>query len=599
MSGFVLLDDAVSRRAVLYRKLQYSDFLLSDGLSRLGGLLQQGWRRGLHAFIAADYSFGLPLQKLPSEKPGTLALHWFESCADTDTESALAALSDGLSDSPCGISVPSPSVSETEYLTHIRAIQQAIARGDCYQINYTFRLALTAYGSPVALYRRLRQPVPYAALACLPDASGRETWTLCFSPELFLNIRSDGLISTEPMKGTAPFVGDGLDDTRARALQADPKNRAENVMIVDLLRNDLGKTAETGSVRVPEPFKVSRFGSVWQMTSRIEAQARRGTSAADIFRAAFPCGSITGAPKRKSMEIIGSLETAPRSLYTGSIGFLNPCSGGIGFEGTLNVVIRTLTLSPRSDGLWQGEYGVGSGIVADSDPKAEWRECGWKARFLTELRPDFAVFETLRVENGQCALLNRHLGRLKTAAAELNLPLPPDYETQIRNRIAALPDTPARLKIMLSSDGLAFASAAIADLDTPQRVTVSPETLPRRDYLRRFKTTRRAIFDAGWQAAEKQGAFDSLFFNSDDLLLEGGRSNVFVKHHGRWLTPAADLDILCGVMRQEVLDNPQLYLGADSVSETHITREMLLEAEAIRLTNALRGVLAAKLFEAV
>ena len=599
MSGFVLLDDAVSRRAVLYRDLQHSDFLLSDGLSRLDDLLREGWRRGLHAFIAADYSFGLPLQKLPSEKPGTLALHWFESCADTDTESALAALSDGLSDSPCGISVPRPSVSETEYLTHIRAIQQAIARGDCYQINYTFRLALTAYGSPVALYRRLRQPVPYAALACLPDASGRETWTLCFSPELFLNIRSDGLISTEPMKGTAPFVGDGLDDTRARALQADPKNRAENVMIVDLLRNDLGKTAETGSVRVPEPFKVSRFGSVWQMTSRIEAQARRGTSAADIFRAAFPCGSITGAPKRKSMEIIGSLETAPRSLYTGSIGFLNPCSGGIGFEGTLNVVIRTLTLSPRSDGLWQGEYGVGSGIVADSDPQAEWRECGWKARFLTELRPDFSVFETLRVENGQCALLNRHLGRLKTAAAALNLPLPPDYETQIRNRIAALPDTPARLKIMLSSDGLAFASAAIADLDTPQRVTVSPETLPRRDYLRRFKTTRRAIFDAGWQAAEKQGAFDSLFFNSDDLLLEGGRSNVFVKHHGRWLTPAADLDILCGVMRQEVLDNPQLYLGADSVSETHITREMLLEAEAIRLTNALRGVLAAKLFEAV
>lgn len=599
MSGFVLLDDAVSRRAVLYRKLQYSDFLLSDGLSRLDGLLQQGWRRGLHAVVAADYSFGLPLQKLPSEKPSTLALHWFESCADTDTQSALNALSDGLSDSPCGISVPRPSVSETEYLTHIRTIQQAIARGDCYQINYTFRLALTAYGSPVALYRRLRQPVPYAALACLPDSDGRETWTLCFSPELFLNIRSDGLISTEPMKGTAPFVGDGLDDTRARALQADPKNRAENVMIVDLLRNDLGKTAETGSVRVPEPFKVSRFGSVWQMTSRIEAQARRGTSAADIFRAAFPCGSITGAPKRKSMEIIKSLETTPRGLYTGSIGFLNPCSGGIGFEGTLNVVIRTLTLSPRSDGLWQGEYGVGSGIVADSDPQAEWRECGWKARFLTELRPDFAVFETLRVENGQCALLNRHLGRLKTAAESLNLPLPSDYETQIRNRIAALPDTPARLKITLSSDGLAFASAAIADLDTPLRVTVSPEILPRRDYLRRFKTTRRETFDAGWQAAERQGAFDSLFFNSDGLLLEGGRSNVFVRHCGRWLTPAADLDILCGVMRQEVLENPQRYLGADSVSEAHITREMLAEAEAIYLTNALRGVLAVELLEAV
>ena len=593
MPHFALLDDAQQGRAVLFDKLQYSDFLFSDGLDALDGLLQKGWARGLHVFLAADYAFGLPLQKLPSENGGRLALHWFAEKRPADAESWLAANGGAA---PAGISAPRPSVSEAEYLGHIRAIQEAIARGDCYQINYTLRLHLKAYGSPAALYRRLRQSVPYAALCRLPDMRGEETWTLCFSPELFLNIRSDGLISTEPMKGTAPILGDGGDENRARALQTDPKNRAENVMIVDLLRNDLGKTAETGSVRVPEPFKVSRFGSVWQMTSRIEAQAKRGTTAADIFRAAFPCGSITGAPKRKSMEIIDSLETEPRGLYTGSIGFLNPCAGGLGFEGVFNVVIRTLTLTPAfSDDLWHGVYGVGSGIVADSDPQAEWLECGWKARFLNELRPNFAVFETLRVENRQCALLERHLGRLKTAAESLNLPLPQNHETQIREYLAALPDTPLRVKITLDADGLTFAHAPLAELAAPQSAMVSPVVLPRRDWLRRFKTSRRAVFDEVWRAAERQGAFDSLFFNSDGLLLEGGRSNVFVKHRGRWLTPALDSDILNGVMRQEVLANPLPYLGADAVTEAHISREMLGEAEEIRLSNALRGVFAVRL----
>lgn len=262
---------------------------------------------------------------------------------------------------------------------------------------------------------------------------------LCFSPELFLKIGADGTISTEPMKGTAPILGDGQDERRAAELQNDPKNRAENVMIVDLLRNDLGKIAQTGKVRVPEPFKVSRFGSVWQMTSTIQAQALPNTSFADILRAAFPYGSITGAPKLMSMQIIESLEAEPRGLYTGSIGYLNPCAGGLGFEGIFNVVIRTLSLKPVSDpisdDLYQGVYGVGSGIVIDSDPAAEYRECGWKARFLNELRPAFGIFETMRVENRQCRLLDLHLGRLKTSAQALNLPLPDDCETRIRQYI--------------------------------------------------------------------------------------------------------------------------------------------------------------------
>lgn len=592
MPYFALFDDAVSGRAKLYQNHVESRLFHHNELDSLNDTLQKGWQKGLHAVLFADYEFGLPLMGMASERGGNLALHWFADCADTDAASWLAQNSDDL---PAGISTPQSSVSEADYLDHIRQIHEAIRRGDTYQINYTTRLHLQAYGNPVSLYRRLRQPVPYAVLSHLPDAAGKSAWTLCFSPELFLKIGADGTISTEPMKGTAPILGDGQDERRAAELQADPKNRAENVMIVDLLRNDLGKIAQTGKVCVPEPFKVSRFGSVWQMTSTIQAQALPHITAADILRAAFPCGSITGAPKRMSMQIIESLEAEPRGLYTGSIGYLKPCAGGLGFEGIFNVVIRTLSLKPVSDDLYHGVYGVGSGIVIDSDPAAEYRECGWKARFLNELRPAFGIFETMRVENRQCRLLALHLGRLKTSAQALNLPLPDDCETRIRQYIANLPDGLFRLKAELVSDDLILSHAATAELPAPQRVIPAPQPLPRRDYLRRFKTTRRALYDQAWRTAETQGAFDSLFFNSDGLLLEGGRSNVFVKYQGQWLTPSLDLDILNGVMRQAVLQQPQTYLGTDAVIETHITRNMLEHAEEIRLSNALRGVFEADL----
>lgn len=625
MPYFALFDDAVSGRAKRYQNHVESRFFRPEELDALDGALQKGWQKGLHAVLFADYEFGLPLTGVDSERGGNLAMHWFADCADIDAASWLAQHSDGI---PAGISTPQSSVSETDYLDHIRQIHEAIRRGDTYQINYTTRLHLQAYGNPVSLYRRLRQPVPYAVLSHLPDVEGQSAWTLCFSPELFLNIASDGTISTEPMKGTAPILGDGQDERRAAELQTDPKNRAENVMIVDLLRNDLGKIAQTGKVCVPEPFKVSRFGSVWQMTSTIQAQALPNTSFADILRAAFPCGSITGAPKKMSMQIIESLETEARGLYTGSIGYLKPCAGGLGFEGIFNVVIRTLSLKPvsASDGIvsgiggpdsnaqartagqggatphpfdsnppYRGVYGVGSGIVIDSDPAAEYRECGWKARFLNELRPDFGIFETLRVENRRCALLDRHLCRLKTAAQALNLPLPDGCENQIKQYIAHLPDGAFRIKALLASDGISLSRAVLNHLADKQRVIISPTILPAQNYLRRFKTTHRALFDQAWQTAETQGAFDSLFFNSDGILLEGCRSNVFVKYQGQWLTPSLDLDILNGIMRQAVLDEPQKYLQTNQVIETHITQKTLQEAEEIRLSNALRGVFAAAL----
>ncbi|KLT73509.1 aminobenzoate synthetase [Neisseria arctica] len=596
MLHFVLFDDAVANRAKLYRQYCYSRFLTAQDLPQLDPVLQAGWAEGLHAVLWADYEFGLPLMGLDAPAAGNLAVHWFAECNPVENpESWLAE--QYQADVPAGISMPQSDTDEADYLRAVAAIQEAIARGDTYQINYTTRLHLKAYGSPFKLYHRLRQPVPYAALAALPSESGETNWTLCFSPELFLNIGSDGLIMTEPMKGTAPVLGDGQDKQRAQALQADEKNRAENVMIVDLLRNDLGKIAVTGGVRVPEPFKVSRFGSVWQMTSAVQAQAKPDIGAADIFQAAFPCGSITGAPKRMSMQIIRSIEAAPRGLYTGSIGWLAPCAGGLGFHGTLNVVIRSLQLKPVSDGLYQGIYGVGSGIVADSVGADEYTECRWKARFLNDLQPEFGVFETLRVENRTCRLLAAHIARLRRSSVALNLPLPDTAAADISAYVGALPDIGVyRVKIVLTRKGLSFEHSPCPPLgQEAQYVLVSDTVLPDNDYLRRFKTTYRGIYDAGWQHAVRQGAFDSLFFNRSGFLLEGGRSSVWVKLNGIWHTPAADLDILDGVMRREVLENTQHYLGCRQVCESRITYSQLQNAEAVMLCNALRGMMEVRL----
>ena len=595
MPYFALLDDAVRDCATLYDDYVESRFLQADTLHGLDGLLQQGWQRGLHVVLWADYAFGHPLQHLSPQPDACLALHWFRKC-ETVAEPEKWLQSRYPDHAPAGISTPTSNTGKADYLRAVGDIQAAIARGDTYQINYTTRLQLQSYGHPAQLYRRLRQPVPYAALAHLPDHKQQPGWTLSFSPELFVNIASDGLITTEPMKGTAPVLGDGGDEARAQALQADPKNRAENIMIVDLLRNDLGKIATTGGVRVPAPFQVRRFGSVWQMTTAIEAQAKPHTSAADIFRAAFPCGSITGAPKRMSMQIIDALETSPRGLYTGSIGYLKPCPSGLGFEGTLNVVIRTLQLKPLSDGLYQGTYGVGSGIVADSEAEAEYIECQWKAHFLNALAPEFGVFETLRAEGGQCALLSLHLERLQEAAAALNLRLPPDAAQQIGRYLQALPDAaPYRVKALLDSDGLHLSHAACAPLHGAQYALIAPQALPLHDYLRRFKTTRRAAYDAGWQQAEQQGAFDSLFFNTEGCLLEGGRSNVFVRFGSEWHTPPLDLDILNGVMRRAVLADSQHYLNTAHIFERRITQAQLRQADEIVLCNALRGLIRVEL----
>ena len=260
------------------------------------------------------------------------------------------------------------------------------------------------------------------------------------------------------------------------------------------------------------------------------------------------------------------------------------------------MVIRTLQLKPLSDGLYQGTYGVGSGIVADSEAEAEYIECQWKAHFLNALAPEFGVFETLRAEGAQCALLPLHLERLQQAADALNLRLPPDAAPQIGRYLQALPDAwPYRVKVLLDSDGLRLSHAACAPLHGAQYALIAPQALPLHDYLRRFKTTRRAAYDACWQQAEQQGAFDSLFFNTEGCLLEGGRSNVFVRFGSEWHTPPLSLDILNGVMRRAVLADSQHYLNTAHIFERRITQAQLRQADEIVLCNALRGLIRVEL----
>ena len=599
MPYFALLDDAVRDCATLYDDYVESRFLQADTLHGLDGLLQQGWQRGLHVVLWADYAFGHPLQHLSPQPDACLALHWFRKC-ETVAEPEKWLQSRYPDHAPAGISTPTSHTGKADYLHAVGEIQAAIARGDTYQINYTTRLQLQSYGHPAQLYRRLRQPVPYAALAHLPDHKQQPGWTLSFSPELFVNIASDGLITTEPMKGTAPILGDGHDAERAAFLQNDAKNRAENVMIVDLLRNDLGKLAVAGGVSVPQAFEVTAFGSVWQMTSTVVAHMRPETTVADIIAAAFPCGSITGAPKRMAMQVIGELEQRQRGLYTGSVGYLEPCATGLGFQGTWNVVIRSLALTElATPQRYHVSMGIGSGIVIDSRGADEWDECAWKARFVRGLPAEVGLIETLRVENGVCELLPLHQARLQQSAADLHIAID---ESRLWQDLQAACETEWaegvwRVKCSIAADGSHdWQAAPLATLEGAQSVCMAEAILPKRDVLRRYKTQVREQFDAVWQQAAEQGAFDGLLFNADGVLLEGGRSNVFVQIDGVWYTPALDLDVLNGVMRQAVMAEPLRFGFDGGIQESRsITRQDLQAATQIRLSNALRGVFAVAL----
>jgi para-aminobenzoate synthetase/4-amino-4-deoxychorismate lyase len=402
------------------------------------------------------------------------------------------------------------------------------------------------------------------------------------------------------MKGTAPAADDDTTTARrAAALALDAKNRAENLMIVDLLRNDLGRIAQTGSVAVPKLFEVTRFGGVLQMTSTVTARLRADASLGEVFGALYPCGSITGAPKRRTMEIIDELEPDARGIYTGAIGWFDPPgdAGDVG-DFCLSVPIRTLALGPApgiGEGVRRGELGVGAGIVFDSDPASEFAECQLKARFLTSLRNEFEIFETIKAswQDGP-RHLDEHIARIAASCAYFNRPFDATAaRTLVIDACLGLPQDASlhRLRLALdANDHLAITTGALAPVHEPVRLVLAEATTHSADVFLRHKTSVRTRYDAAWRAAETQGAFDALFFNERGELTEGGRSNVFVRLEGSWYTPPLSCGLLPGVMRSVMLAAP-----AWQARERVITRAMFERAEGIVVCNALRGPLRAYL----
>lgn len=604
---FALLDDrdASARRPTsrLYtgfvREHRCSD---PSTLERLWQRVQADQRAGLHAVLLADYEWGARLIGAGvRERDGEASLRvlmfaQIERLARAQVDAWLAARADGQG--PCGTLDLRASVTREEFSAAIARIHAAIADGETYQVNYTYRLDGRSYGEPLALYRalRARQPVAYGACLALPD--GRRVLSL--SPELF--VRKDGAVVTaRPMKGTAARITAPEGDSEtARLLGLDIKNRAENLMIVDLLRNDLGRIAVTGSVKVPELFAIEPYATVFQMTSTVQATLRPEVDLPALLRAVFPCGSITGAPKHHTMGLIAQLESTPRGLYCGAIGWLDaPPPGQRLGDFCLSVAIRTLVLGvPQADGTRPLRLGIGAGIVQDSVAADEYEECRLKARFLTGLDPGFELFETVLARaDGSLPHLARHLARLQRSAAALG------FAFDAAAARAALQDgavqgrgTPQRLRLALAKNGrLDLTRAPLAPLPEGEvGLLVATQPLPDANPLAAHKTTLRRHYDEAVRAAEAAGAFDSLFLGADGRLVEGGRSSVFLQLDGRWWTPPVADGALPGVMRGVLLDDP-----AWGAAERRLTRADLMRADAIVVCNALRGALRARLLQPV
>ena len=599
---FALLDDAGATgeaRSRLYSRhagtLRCMD---AAGWPQLLRDMQDALGRGLYAVPLLTYELGAHLGALPAHQvEGALAqVLLFEQCEHLDASQVEAWIATRApANELAGVAGITPNVDEAAFTEAIQAIRDYIAAGDTYQVNYTYRLRFEAFGPLVALYARLRarQRVPYGALVALPDGSA----VLSFSPELF--VRHDaGVLLARPMKGTAPASGDdAVDEERATALSQDSKNRAENLMIVDLLRNDLGRVASTGSVEVPALFEVRRYGGVLQMTSTVQARLRADATLEDLFAALYPCGSITGAPKRRTMEIIHELEPSARGIYTGAIGWFDPPGNGKAFgDFCLSVPIRTLVLGGSRGGTRQGELGVGAGIVYDSDAASEFAECRLKAGFLTGLHNEFEIFETLRASwDDGCRHVEQHLDRLAASCRYFGYPFDVGAARATLNDacLALAPGRLHRLRLAVAHTGkLAVQAAPLAPLSEPVALLLASEATHSGDVFLRHKTSVRSRYDAAWRLAEAQGAFDALFFNERGELTEGGRSNVFVRFGSAWYTPPLSCGLLPGVMRGVMLQAP-----AWNARERVITRQMLETADDIVVCNALRGPLRAVLLD--
>jgi len=518
---------------------------------------------------AIDYELGYLLEP-KSAPPGwrsgeaPLARFWqFAERLPLTADQAEAWLDGQAGNAAAGVGGLYPALGEQDYCRAVERIKHLIFSGDCYQVNLTFPLEFEWFGSPLALYARLRQRQPVRYGGFVGDAA---QGLVSLSPELFLERQGERLV-TRPMKGTAPR------SVPAEQLRNSQKDCAENLMIVDLLRNDLGRIAENGSVVVDRLFDVEAYPTVWQMVSEVSARAG-ARRFGEILRALFPCGSITGAPKIRAMQIAAELEGAPRGVYTGALGWIAPDG-----DFRLNVAIRTLELQAEG----RGKLGIGSGVVADSLPVAEWQECQLKAGFLRECDPGLQLIETLRREDGDYPRLAGHLARLRRSAAWLGFF---HDEKQVRKLLAEQPESGLwRVRLTLAKDGrLDVQSFPLGDEPAGRRqALLAPVPMDSMHPLRRHKTTDRALYDEALSVlAGDTQLFDVIFLNERGEVAEGARSNVFVERDGVLLTPPLASGALPGVLRAEMLADGR---GREAV----LWPEDL--AGVFWLGNALRGLI--------
>ena len=541
-----------------------------------GAAVRGMWVAGFVAYEAAP---GLdPAMRVRRRSPddpfARLPLAWFAMFEDRE-RTVLPEPQDGSARSSPGLW--RPSVDRDSYDAAIARIREHIAAGDSYQVNHTLRLRSRVEGDERGLYRDLcyAQRGAYAAYLNL----GRHR-VISASPELFFRI-DDGRITTKPMKGTA---GRGRwsaeDEAVAASLRGSVKDRAENAMIVDLLRNDMGRIARTGSVSWSDVFDLERYETVWQLTSTVSAELAAGTSLVDVFRALFPCGSVTGAPKVRTMQIIAEVEDSPRGVYCGAVGFLAP-PGSDAPAARFNVPIRTVVLDAESR---TAEYGVGGGITWDSSAQAEYDETVAKAGVLTARRPRFELYETLRHDPGEgFRHLGRHLTRLRESSAYFGFAIDELAVVNALERAAErFTDRPARLRVSVDRQGRVDVGAtALVTSPEPVRVAIDRgHPVDHADPMMFHKNSLRGIYEDA--RARHPDADEVLLVNDRGEITEATIANVAVSIDGRWLTPPLDAGLLPGVGREVALEEGWL-------EEAAIRVEDLARADAIELVSDVRG----------
>lgn len=530
-------------------------------------------------FVAYEAAPGLdPLlvvhDRDPDDPFAALPLAWFAMFQRAEETTLPLPRDEGVAAAPQGTWVP--TTTRDRYETSVDRIRELIAAGETYQVNHTMRLRSRVEGDPRGLYRDLcyAQRGAFAAYFDL----GRYR-ILSASPELFFELR-DGAIVTRPMKGTAPR-GRWPEEDRAVAerLLASAKDRAENAMIVDLLRNDLGRISRTGSVAWADVFEVERYETIWQLTTTVSSTLESGVGLADVFRGLFPSGSVTGAPKVRTMEIIRELEDSPRGIYCGSVGYLAPAGSGRP-DARFNVAIRTVAVDTVTG---TAEYGVGGGITWDSDAEAEYEEAVAKARVLTARRPGFELLETMRHDPEEGVKhLDRHLRRLVASA---------DYfgfrcdETEVREAVekavASAPPAPCRVRLALSKDGtVRVVLTPIASEPDVVRVALDDAPQDPRDIFLFHKTSRRQRYEDARR--RHQGVDDVLLVNDRGEVTESTIANVAVRVEGKWVTPPIEGGLLPGIGREIALEERIL-------TESPVTIDALRSSEEIALISDARG----------